>query len=856
MIITLKFLENLSSKELHEVLQDKFLTLSATTSYAVSLFNKVVASLPEKVKEIAKGVAADKTELSGDDICQVIREAKEVKDKGSITEPQFKDTKGVLKKQLRAWLPQGYYPGGVREKGAAILPTGLAMLDLDNLKMSPREMYVQVKDTLTKLSLWHLVALAHMTPSCEGLRLVFVIPYGMQTPEEAQGWLATVLDVDCDRSCKDLARLSFVVPESYYFHHDLNLLFADHTDHEKRPRVPYLSDTLKFLGRKPAPQAAVQPQPVVSSPAPAQEPSATPTAVPTQSAPVYAESESADALYRKVIDEWLRIELNGRQAPVKGERNTVVNKLGADLRKYFRLSLDKMMQLIDGWGLTDSEKRSALESGMSYEADPYSETMRQAVNAARGEADCLSTLGHIFPIYADTPPQMPAKLPRLMEILTEGYSDTNRPLVATAVFPPLAVHMKNMVFAYHIDESISFYHAAMMHATVGPSSSGKSCVEPVISTIIADIDEADQAGWDANEVWREAKSEVSKNAKQPKRPKTAIRHIAPKTTEAALYSLASNAPGYMFFLSVTELDELDSLTDHKRSELHKMLRDNTDFMAFSAMIRFGADSAMGKEKPNLCINGSTTPIVCNNFFTPELTKGSTPRWTFAFKPEQPIGARVEKSGNTRGLRGRIRPWIENLNACHDTVVAPCIEDVVDDRLEGMPVVECPELGETSQAMYERYLQLASETGDDAINFFKNRAVPEAYLCACTLFVANGMKWEDEIGDFAQWLLDYDMWCKYRLFGSQYNAQKEAERKMMSAPLQLNARQKNALVWAKLPEQVTEQVLSAQYIMAGLTPPKDPKGLLRQWVFKKKLEHTDVPGVYRKLPQTPKKRQVK
>ena len=842
------FVENLCSKELHNVLRDEFMHLSATTSCAVSLFNKVAASLPEKVKEIAAEVVADKTELSGDDICQAIAESKKAKDRGDITEPQFKETKTKLKAQLRAWLPQGCYPGGVREKGAAINSTGLAMLDLDNLKMSPREMYVQVKDTLTKLSLWHLVALAHMTPSCEGLRLVFAIPYGMQTPEEAERWLSTVLDVDYDRSCKDLARLSFVVPEPYYFHHDLNLLFADHTDPEKRPRVPYISDTLKLLGRKPATQAAPQPQLVVSSPASAQQPSAI--------VPAYGEGESADALYRKVIDEWLRIELNGRQAPVKGERNTVVNKLGADLRKYFRLSLDKMMQLIDGWGLTDSEKRSALESGMSYEADPYSETMRQAAKAARAETDDLSILGHLFPIYAETPPQMPARLPRLMEILTDGYSDTNRPLVATAVFPALAVHMKNMVFAYHIDESISFHHAAMMHATVGPSSSGKSCVEPVISTIIADIDEADQAGWDANEVWREAKSEVSKNAKQPKRPKAAIRHIAPKTTEAALYGLASNAPGYMFFLSVTELDELDSLTDHKRPELHKMLRDNTDFMAFSAMIRFGADSAMGKEKPNLCINGSTTPIVCNNFFTPELTKGSTPRWTFALKPEQPIGARVEKSGNTRGLRGRIRPWIENLNACHDTVVAPSIEDVVDDRLEGMPVVECPELGETSQAMYERYLQLASETGDDAINFFKNRAVPEAYLCACVLFVANGMKWEDEIGDFAQWLLDYDMWCKIHLFGSQYNAQKEAERKMMSAPLQLNAKQKNALVWAKLPEQVTEQVLSAQYIMAGLTLPKDPKGLLRQWVFKKKLEHTDVPGVFRKLPQQPKKRQVK
>lgn len=847
------FVERPCSKELHAVSKDNFFNFSSSNPY-VRLFDKVAESLPEKVKEIVAYAVADKAELSGDDICHAIAEAKKAKDKGEISEPQFNEAKTKLKAQLRAWLPQGYYPGGVREKGAAILPTGLAMLDLDHLKMSPREMYVQVKDTLTKLSLWHLVALAHMTPSCEGLRLVFAIPYGMQTPEEAQRWLTTLLDVDYDRSCKDLARLSFVAPENYYFHHDLNLLFADHTDPEKRPRVHDADYYLQLLGRQPATQAAPQHQTRTSEPSPTSAQIASAIA-PAQSAPAYAESESADAIYRKVIDEWLRIELNGRQAPVKGERNTVVNKLGADLRKYFRLSLDKMMHLVDGWGLSDSEKRSALESGMSYESDPYSETMRQAVKAARGETDCLSTLGHLYPIYAETPPQMPAKLPRLVATLTDGFSDDNRPAIAMAVFPALAAHLKNVDFVYRIDNNISVHHAVMMHVLVGTTGSGKSCVDPVLQTIIADIDEADRAGWAQEEAWRVEKSKVSKNAKQPERPKAVIRHISSNITPAKISNLAQAADGYMLYNSVTEIDGLFKMAN-TRQELYEMLRVNTDLKAFVAQFRQSADSEMNKTKPELCISASTTPGMCHNFFDSELLKGCTTRHSFSLLPEQENGARVANSGNLRGLRDRIRPYIDSLNACHDTVVAPSRADVVDDTLEGMPVVECLQLGEYSQSVYEHYRTLAGDTDDAAVDNFSRRAALQGYLRACVLYVANGMKWEDEIGEFARWTVDHDMWCKYRLFGRQFNEAKEAETRMLNAPRTLSPSQKSALVFAKLPVEVTAESVLGGYAMAGQPQPKDINALLRQWVKRGKIAHTEVPGVYRKLPKTPKKRQVK
>jgi hypothetical protein len=40
----------------------------------------------------------------------------------------------------------------------------------------------------------------------------------------------------------------------------------------------------------------------------------------------------------------------------------------------------------------------------------------------------------------------------------------------------------------------------------------------------------------------------------------------------------------------------------------------------------------------------------------------------------------------------------------------------------------------------------------------------AWLKACVLYVANGMKWEKPIEEFIRWSLHYDMWCKIQFFG--------------------------------------------------------------------------------------------
>ena len=63
-----------------------------------------------------------------------------------------------------------------------------------------------------------------------------------------------------------------------------------------------------------------------------------------------------------------------------------------------------------------------------------------------------------------------------------------------------------------------------------------------------------------------------------------------------------------------------------------------------------------------------------------------------------------------------------------------------------------------------------------------RANVIAYLKACVLYVANGMKWEKSIADFVRWSERYDLYCKLKLFGQMiYDADREQDSVPKTAP---------------------------------------------------------------------------
>lgn len=161
------------------------------------------------------------------DVCAQIEDALERKRRGEIGQEDYDTMKTRLKSQLPILTPHATFRNG-RRLNADAIPSGLSIYDKDHIadptgwwKAKSEELRVKNPQVLAR------ILLVHVTPSLEGLRLVFVMPEGMNLAE-AQKWMSQQLgDEEYDVCVKDLARPSFIVPEEYILFIDEARLFAE-----------------------------------------------------------------------------------------------------------------------------------------------------------------------------------------------------------------------------------------------------------------------------------------------------------------------------------------------------------------------------------------------------------------------------------------------------------------------------------------------------------------------------------------------------------------------------------------------------------------------------------------------------
>ena len=199
-------------------------------------------------------------------VCAQLADALESKLRGEICNDDYEEMKKKLKSQLPILTPHATFRNGRRKNDEAI-PSGLSIYDIDHIP-NPRGYWEEKKKVLagkllggtkfsggvlaeagsesggTKvsgdlqspascgqarnvLSVLDLIVLVHVTPSTQGLRLVFVIPEGMDIAM-AQRWMSQQLeDSEYDTVVKDLARPSFLVPEEYLLYINEEELFKE-----------------------------------------------------------------------------------------------------------------------------------------------------------------------------------------------------------------------------------------------------------------------------------------------------------------------------------------------------------------------------------------------------------------------------------------------------------------------------------------------------------------------------------------------------------------------------------------------------------------------------------------------------
>ena len=139
-------------------------------------------------------------------VCAQIKDAWEAVQRGEMSPEDFDTLKGNLKKALIIFTFHATFKNG-RRKNEDAVPSGLSIYDLDHIP-NPEGRWKEIEPRKEELG----IVLAHITPSTEGLRLVFVMPQGMNLAD-AQAWMARQLgDMQYDACVKDYARCSFAVP--------------------------------------------------------------------------------------------------------------------------------------------------------------------------------------------------------------------------------------------------------------------------------------------------------------------------------------------------------------------------------------------------------------------------------------------------------------------------------------------------------------------------------------------------------------------------------------------------------------------------------------------------------------------
>ena len=402
--------------------------------------------------------------------------------------------------------------------------------------------------------------------------------------------------------------------------------------------------------------------------------------------------------------------------------------------------------------------------------------------------------------YPD-PPEMPKKLPKLVELLISRTPEIYKPAVAHAIFPPLATHLWKTRFRY-IDNVE--HEARLMTLLLAGTGAGKSSVNRPIDFIMEDIRQRDAENLKREKAWKDEMQRKGANKDKRKRPENLIiQEIDADMTNPAFVMRTAEAQEHFLYTSLNELDQFDALKGSGNQQFRIMCLAADPGNKYG-QTRVGTMSVTERVTIRFNWNASTTIQKGQRYFSRVLTDGPISRINFCTIPEREIGEDMPVYGTyDESYREALRPYIENLN-----------------KVTGL--IECKEAFQLALKLKDENAEFARLSQDRTFENLSFRANVIAYLKACVLYVANGCKWEPEIDEFIRWSEQYDLYCKMRFFGDMIAKENyTAERSSKRGPQNL---------LQILPDNFTAAQLLAIRLEHGL----DAKGtdmMIRQWLHR-------------------------
>ena len=410
------------------------------------------------------------------------------------------------------------------------------------------------------------------------------------------------------------------------------------------------------------------------------------------------------------------------------------------------------------------------------------------------------------------PPEMPEKLPKLVELLISRTPEVYKPAVAHAIFPPLATHLWQTSFRY-IDNVV--HEATLSTCLLAGTGAGKSSVNKPINYIMEDIRKRDAENLKREKEWKEEMIRKGANKDKRKRPDNlVIQEIDADMTNPAFVMRTAEAQGRFLYTSLNELDQFDALkgTGNQHFRIMCLASDSDNQYG---QTRVGISSVTERVTIRFNWNASTTIQKGQRYFSKVLTDGPISRINFCTIPEREIGDEMPVFGDyDDAYREALKPYIENLNNARG-------------------LIDCPEAFQLALKLKDENAEFSRLSQDRVYENLSFRANVIAYLKACVLYVANGCKWEPGIDEFIRWSERYDLYCKMRFFGDAIKRANFSNEK--------SSKRGPANLLQQLPDVFNFQ--QAEYLRSQLG--MDKKGtpsMLRNWVNRNYIRKIPPKGV--------------
>lgn len=649
-----------------------------------------------------------------------------------IAETEDAERRAELKKQLPIITWQAYFEKGRKNKEAQ--PSGLFMLDIDHVERPFEIWSKKCVGRVDELGIMY----AGMTASQKGLRIVAKCRAEYKTLEECQRWLAGELGVEYDAVCKDWARSSFVVHDSYTYYLNGKIFTEE-------PEVVYDTNTA-YEPNTAMDEALFNDNFDYEEAAPAGDDS---QGIDQREGLFGGKDEYRGIKLTEIAEEWL--ESTGG-APQQGERNARLYKLALRMRYICDFNGATMLRVMPRYGLGEAEMKQIIQSALSSNrAADMQKDLQDVLKRLEQRAMLTEEAEELPPVITSTKkaPSLPPLLKQWWEVAPEDFK-----VAVTLCQLPILGALGSKLRAKYLDGKM---HSPSFQVSLeAPQASGKSFISRLCDYELALMKQHDREEREREEEYNAKVKEMkllnvkitpeNKNDILGTKPETLIRYVPATMSITKLLMRMQSARGLHLFAMSEEIDTVYKAFKRGFSSYSDALRCAFDNAEYGQ--DYASENSFSGIIPlyyNVLFSG-TPKAMCR--FYPDVEDGLVSRVLFCTLPDQ-FGKKMPVWGEfTKEQKQVVDIQLVRLN---DVTLQE--NEVMDDHVMKMEWLN-KRLGEWILAQQAEAVRVDDRTRD----VFCRRAAVVGFRAGMLAFYLWGEKQTPTIRrnvcDFALWVANH------------------------------------------------------------------------------------------------------